>query len=49
MIRKGRGKADEVMATPGCRNKVPWNRVHGNKVHAFFIAGIRSMSKSDTF
>ena len=27
----------------GCRNKVQWNRVHGNKVHVFFIARIRSM------
>ena len=33
----------------GCRNKVQWNRVHGNKVHVFFIARIRSMSKFYTF
>ena len=33
----------------GCRNKVQCNRVHGNKVHVFFIAGIRYKLEKSTF
>ena len=42
-------KKFQEIPVAGSRNKVQWNKVYGNKVHVFFIARIRSMSKFYTF